>query len=55
MKTTLTDFEMVLILGDREEDEQLAQNLKSQFINVTDKSYDELVTIFTQLYNPEQL
>jgi len=37
------DFDQILVLGDRHEDGELAANLKAVFIDVNDKSYEELM------------
>ncbi len=43
----ISNFTQVLVLGDREEDEGLAKNLKAKFIDVKGKSYEELVREFS--------
>ncbi len=47
LKKELGDFDTVLVLGDREEDEGLAKDLKARFIDVKEKSYEELVKEFS--------
>ncbi|MBI2581859.1 HAD-IIIA family hydrolase [Candidatus Woesearchaeota archaeon] len=47
LKTELSSFTHLLVLGDREEDEGLAKNLKAKFIDVKDKKYEELVKEFS--------
>jgi len=37
------DFDKVIIVGDRHEDKELADNLKAKFIDVNDKNYNDLV------------
>ncbi|MFC1741091.1 HAD-IIIA family hydrolase [Nanoarchaeota archaeon] len=41
------DFGKVVVLGDRPEDGELAENLKAQFIDVNDKDYPALVKEFS--------
>lgn len=38
----LEDFDDILVLGDRHEDKELANNLKAKFIDVNGKNYEEL-------------
>ena len=42
----LTSFDKILVLGDRLEDQELAINLKAQFIDVKSKNYDDLIKEF---------
>jgi len=37
------DFDQIIVLGDRPEDEGLARNLKAKFIDVKDRDYEELL------------
>ncbi len=46
LKKELSNFDVILVLGDQEEDEGLAKNLKAKFIDVKGKSYEELVKEF---------
>ena len=46
LKMNLDDFNKVLVLGDRHEDENLAKNLKAKYINVKGKTYDDLIEEF---------
>ncbi len=39
----LEDFDRILILGDRQEDKGLSDKLNAQFIDVSNKKFDELV------------
>jgi rfaE bifunctional protein nucleotidyltransferase chain/domain len=43
LNMSLSDFDTKLVLGDRAEDEELARNIEAGFVNVTDKSYEEIV------------
>lgn len=47
LNTELFCFAHILVLGDREEDEGLAKNLKAKFIDVKGKKYEELVREFS--------
>jgi len=42
----IEDFDNVIILGDREEDKGLAQNLNATFIDVKEKSYKDILRYF---------
>jgi|SRR3989344_2581282 len=46
LKLRLTDFDVVVILGDRSEDEQLAKNVQGKYLNVRNKSYQDLLREF---------
>lgn len=43
LKMSVKDFDQVLVLGDRVEDEHLAKKLNARFLNVRGKSYDDLL------------
>jgi len=43
-KKNLKDFDKIIVLGDRPEDNELAMNLKAVFIDVNDKTYEQLVS-----------
>jgi len=43
----LKDFDEIIVLGDSNDDKGLADNLKAKFIDVTGKSYEELVKEFS--------
>ena len=43
--SSLDNFDEVLVLGDKEDDEKLAKNLGSNFINVKDKDYYQIKRI----------
>jgi len=45
----LKDFESVIVFGDREEDKKLAENLLAKFININNKSGQEMISIFIQM------
>lgn len=47
LKRNLTDFSRVIVIGDRHEDGELAQNLNAVFVDVNEKGYDELLQIFS--------
>jgi rfaE bifunctional protein nucleotidyltransferase chain/domain len=42
----LDDFSKIIVIGDRHEDETLAKNINSHFIDVKGKSYNELILNF---------
>ena len=42
----LDNFNKVIVLGDRHEDEELAKKLDARYIDVKEKNYDELVKEF---------
>lgn len=39
----LDDFDKIIVIGDRQEDEELANKLKAKFIKVVNKNYNELI------------
>jgi phosphoglycolate phosphatase-like HAD superfamily hydrolase len=39
----IKDFDEIIIVGDRNEDKELAHNLNAKFINVKNKRYEELL------------
>lgn len=39
----IKEFSDIIVLGDRHEDKELAENLKAKFIDVKDKGYEELI------------
>ena len=41
----LKDFELVIVFGDRKEDEKLAKNLNAKFVNVKNKTSEELIKV----------
>ena len=45
IKKDIIDFHHIIVIGDRDEDKQLAENLKARFIDVKGKSYQELIKI----------
>lgn len=47
--THLSRFERLLVLGDRHEDENLAKNIKANFINVAQKSYYDILNEYKKL------
>ncbi|MBI5065223.1 HAD-IIIA family hydrolase [Candidatus Woesearchaeota archaeon] len=49
MNTDLNQYCEVLVVGNSEDDDLLAQNLNAKFINVTGKNYAVLLNEFTQL------
>ena len=50
LNLSLEQFDKVLVLGDREEDKQLAENLGTDFIDVKDKDFKELLENFEKLF-----
>jgi histidinol phosphatase-like enzyme len=48
---TLSDFSAVIVLGDREEDENLSKNLNAGFIDVKGKEYQELLSECDEFIN----
>jgi len=42
IKKELNDFTDIIVIGDRHEDKELADNLKAKFIDVTGKNYEKL-------------
>lgn len=42
-KKNLNDFDKIIVIGDRQEDKELAINLKAIFIDVNNKNYEQLV------------
>lgn len=47
LKKELSNFQSILVLGDREEDRGLAQNIKAKFIDVKGKRWEELKKEFS--------
>lgn len=47
----IEDFDEILVIGDRHEDEGLAKNLNAKFINVKNKNYEEMINLFEQIIN----
>lgn len=43
LKKDINEFTSIIVIGDRLEDKELAENLKAKFVDVTGKSYDELL------------
>lgn len=48
LKKDISQFTLVLVLGDREDDNNLASNLHAYFIDVKGKTYEELVKEITR-------
>ena len=46
---SLDYFDEILVLGDKEDDEKLAKNLKSNFINIKDKDYYQIKYIIESI------
>lgn len=46
LKRTVTDFDALVVIGDSADDAGLARNLNCRFIDVRDKSYEELTASF---------
>ena len=49
LKASLEEFDAVVVIGDRHEDEELAKNLNANFIDVKEASYDEMKKGFDEL------
>ena len=49
LKLSLTQFDHVVIFGDRNEDKELAQNIKGKYLDVNNKKYQDLLNEFIQL------
>lgn len=49
MNQSLEQFDKVLVLGDRKEDMQLAENLAANFINVKNKNFEEMIKSFRKV------
>lgn len=49
LKLRLDDFDKIVIIGDREEDYQLANNVGGSYLDVKGKSYKELLVEFTRV------
>jgi rfaE bifunctional protein nucleotidyltransferase chain/domain len=43
LKADIKDFDSIIVIGDHDDDKGLAENLKAKFINVVNKSYEDLV------------
>ena len=43
LKKNINEFDDIIVIGDRDEDKELAENLKGKFIDVTDKKYSSLI------------
>ncbi len=48
--THLSRFKKLLVLGDRHEDEDLAKNIKANFINVSRKSYNDILDEYKKIF-----
>jgi len=48
LKMDLKEFESVVVIGDKEDDKLLAENLKARFVDVNNKDYHELIRKFEQ-------
>ncbi len=51
LKMKLNDFNLMIVIGDRHEDEGLAERLHAQYIDVKEKNYDVLVEEFESKIN----
>ena len=47
VKRELDTFSDVLVIGNSDDDQKLAENLKAKYVDVTGKSYEELVKQFS--------
>ena len=43
----LDDFDIVIVLGDKDEDMKLAENLNARFISVSNKSFEDIAEEFS--------
>ena len=43
LKKDINQFDKIIVIGDRQEDKELADNLDAQFIDVNNKKYEELL------------
>lgn len=48
LKLNIKRFDVIVILGDRLEDNQFSQNIKGKYIDVKNKTYQELLNEFTK-------
>ena len=46
LQMKLDDFSKIIVIGDRHEDEGLAKNLNTQYIDVKGKNYNDLIEEF---------
>jgi len=48
LNLSLKDFDKIIVFGDREEDDELAKNLNTKFIDVKNKTKENLIKKFTE-------
>ena len=49
LKMRINQFDQIIILGDRNEDAELAKNVNGKYLDVKNKTYNELCSEFTEL------
>lgn len=45
LEKSMSDFERIIVLGDREEDAFLAKNISASFVDVRGKTYEEMIAL----------